>query len=40
MLGVERQAGGSEDGLRDGVVELVAGYLLAGARQRPFYVVR
>lgn len=40
VLGVERQPGGSEDGLRDGVVELVAGYLLAGARQRPFYVVR
>jgi two-component system sensor histidine kinase KdpD len=39
VLGVERKAGGSEDGLRDGVVELVAGYLLACVR-RPLYVVR
>jgi len=40
VLGVERRPGGSEEALRDGVVELVAGYLLAGARPRPFYVVR
>ncbi len=41
VLGVERADGGSEDGLRDGVVELVAGYLLACARPpRPLQVVR
>ncbi|WP_297513334.1 DUF4118 domain-containing protein [uncultured Caulobacter sp.] len=31
VLGVERKAGGSEEGLRDGVVELVGGYLLASS---------
>ena len=40
VLGVERKEGGSEDGLRDGVVELVAGYLLACVWRRPLYVVR
>ncbi len=40
VLGVARKPGGSEEGLRDGAVELVAGYLLAGARPKPFYVVR
>jgi two-component system sensor histidine kinase KdpD len=40
VLGVERKAGGSEEGLSDGVVELVAGYLLAGVRSRGLYLVR
>ena len=40
VLGVERREGGSEEGLRDGTVELVAGYLLACARPKPLYVVR
>lgn len=40
VLGVQRKAGGSEEALRDGVVELVAGYLLANARPRRLQVVR
>jgi len=40
VLGVERKEGGSDEGLRDGVVEMVAGYLLAGVGKRPLYVVR
>ena len=40
VLGVERKDGGSEDGLRDGVVELVASYLLACVWRRPLRVVR
>ena len=41
VLGVERKASGSDEGLRDGVVELVAGYLLASSRPQPsFHVVR
>lgn len=37
VLGVGRGAGGSEEGLRDGVAELVAGYLLASSRPRPSF---
>jgi|GEM_PF-2967888 len=40
VLGVGRKGNSSGEGLRDGVVELVAGYLLANAPPRRLYVVR